>query len=285
MSQVDIAKHLGVSTATISRMLQRARREGIVRIEIPDLVAVDELGHALVRALGLKAAAVVETSSASALATLAGPVGEILGRAGLRSGSVLAIGWGRAIRGILDAGLPPVPGVLVVPATGGMQQQQPHFQVNEFVRLAAEQLGGTPHFIHAPYLPSAATRDAFLADPSITESVALWDRIDVGLVGIGLPHARNSPEASAATLDEQALFSAVGDVIRHYVDAEGRLVDWDGEGRMIAASPDQLRRAPLVIGAAIGVEKTDAILGAVRAGFVSALVTDVRTADALLARL
>ena len=54
---------------------------------------------------------------------------------------------------------------------------------------------------------------------------------------------------------------------------------------MIAASPDQLRRAPLVIGAAIGVEKTDAILGAVRAGFVSALVTDVRTADALLARL
>ncbi len=265
-------------------MLQRARSDGIVRIEISELVAVDEMSAALRRHLGLKAAAVVETPSANALAALAGPVGELLLDAGLKPGSVLAVGWGRAIRAILGAGLPPVPGLHIVPATGGMQQHLPHFQVNEFVRLAAEQTGGVPHFIHAPYLPSAATRAAFLADPAIAESVALWDRIDVALVGIGLPHAQNSPEASAATPDEQALVSAVGDVIRHYVDAEGRLIDWDGEGRMIAASPGQLSRTPLVIGAAIGADKVDAILGAVRAGFVSALVTDVRTADALLAR-
>ena len=284
MSQVDIAKRLGISTATVSRMLQRARAEGVVRIEIPDLVAVDEMGAALCQRLGLKAAAVVETPSANALAALAGPVGEMLGRADLKPGSVLAVGWGRAIRAILDAGLPPIPGILTVPATGGMQQHLPHFQVNEFVRLAAEQTGGAPHFVHAPYLPSAATRAAFLADPSIAESVALWDRIDVALVGIGLPHAQNSPEASAATPGEQALLSAVGDVIRHYVDVKGRLIDWDGEGRMIAASPEQLRRTPLVIGAAIGIDKVEAIFGAVRAGFVSALVTDVRTADALLTR-
>lgn len=284
MSQVDIAKRLGVSTATVSRMLQRARAEGVVRIEIPDLASVNDLGAALGRRLGLKAVAVVETPSANALAALAGPVGEILGRAGLKPGSVLAIGWGRAIRAILDAGLPQAPGVLTVPATGGMQQHLPHFQVNEFVRLAAEQLGGTPHFVHAPYLPSAAARDALLADPTIAESVALWERIDVALVGIGLPHAKNSPEASAATPDEQALANAAGDVIRHYFDPKGRPIDWDGEARMIAASPEQLRRAPLVIGAAIGVDKVEAILGAVRAGLVSALVTDVRTAGALLAQ-
>ena len=284
LSQVDVAKRLGVSTATVSRMLQRARNEGIVRIEIPDLAAADETGAALRRRLGLKAVAVVETPSANALAALAGPVGEILGQAGLKPGSVLAIGWGRAIRAILGAGLPPIPGVLIVPATGGMQQHFPHFQVNEFVRVAAEQAGGAPHFIHAPYLPSAATREAFLADSAIAESVALWDRIDVALVGIGLPHAQNSPEASAATPDEQALSDAVGDVIRHYFDASGQLIHWDGEDRMIAASPDQLRRTPLVIGAAVGADKAAAILGAVRAGFVSALVTDVRTAEALLAR-
>ena len=282
MSQVDIAKRLGVSTATVSRMLQRARADGIVRIEIPDLIATDELGAALAQRLKLKAAAVVETPTAGALAPLAGPVGDLLTRAALPPGAVLAIGWGRAIRAVLDTGLPPVPGLLVVPATGGMQQHLPHFQVNEFVRLAAEQTGGTPHFVHAPYLPSAVTRDAFLADPTIAESVALWDRIDVAVVGVGLPHAKNSPEASAATPDEQALVNAAGDVIRHYFDAAGRMIDWDGEGRMIAASPEQLRRAPLVIAVATGPEKADAIIGAVRAGFISALVTDVRTADALL---
>ena len=283
MSQVDIAKRLEVSTATVSRMLQRARDEGIVRIEVLDLVPAEDLGQTLVRKLGLKMAAVVDAPSSSALATLAGPVGDLLVRSDLGVGSVLAIGWGRAIRAILETGLPPIPGLLVVPATGGMQQHLPHFQVNEFVRLAAAQVGGTPHFIHAPYLPSAVSRDAFLADPAIAESVARWDRIDVALVGIGLPHAKNSPEASAATPDEQALVSAAGDVIRHYLDAQGGLIDWDGESRMIAASPDQLRRASLVIGAAVGIEKVEAILAAVRSGLVTALVTDVRTASALLA--
>ena len=67
-------------------------------------------------------------------------------------GSVVAIGWGRAVREVIRAGLPRMPGVLTVAATGGMQQQAAHFQVNEFVRLAAEEFGGTPHFIHA-HLP------------------------------------------------------------------------------------------------------------------------------------
>ena len=284
LSQVDIAKRLGVSTATVSRMLRRARREGIVRIEIPELVAADELGAALEAHLGLKSARVVEAPSPNALAALAGSVGEMLCHAGLGPGSVVAVGWGRAVQAVLNAGLPRIPGVLTVPATGGMQQHLPHFQVNEFVRLAAEQFGGIPHFVHAPYLPSAAARPALLSDPSIARNVALWDRIDVAIVGIGLPHAGNSPTAGAATPDGRVLDAAVGDVIRHYFDAGGRLIDWEGEGRMIAASPDQLRKAPLVIGTAIGIEKADAILGAIRAGFVSALVTDVRTAETLLTR-
>ncbi|OWK18867.1 hypothetical protein AJ88_03005 [Mesorhizobium amorphae CCBAU 01583] len=89
---------------------------------------------------------------------------------------MVAIGWGRAIREVIRAGLPRIPGVLTVAATGGMQQQAAHFQINEFVRLAAEEFGGTPHFIHAPYLPSTELRDVFLGDAAISDSVALWDR-------------------------------------------------------------------------------------------------------------
>ena len=283
LSQVDIAKRLGVSTATISRLLQRARSEGIVRIEIRDLVQPDELRARLIEKLGLKAAAVIEAPSAGVLTALAEPAGQLLRQAGLGSGSVLAIGWGRAVAAVMQAGLPSIPGVITVPATGGMQQQAPHFQVNEFVRLAAEHLGGVPHFVHAPYLPSSsAAREAFLGDPAIASSVELWDRIDAAIVGVGLPHAANAPEASAATPPEQSLVNAAGDVIRHYFDTSGKLIAWEGEGRMIAASPEQLRRAPLVIGIAAGENKAAAIIGAARAGFISALVTDSRTAEAIL---
>ncbi|RWP24951.1 MAG: winged helix-turn-helix transcriptional regulator [Mesorhizobium sp.] len=285
MSQVDIARQLGVSTATISRLLQRARAEGIVRIEVLDLATPEGITTQLVEALGLRDAAVIETPSAGALAALAAPLGAVLKQAGLTAGKVVAIGWGRAIRQVIQAGLPRIPGVLTVAATGGMQQQAAHFQINEFVRLAAEELGGTPHFIHAPYLPSSELREVFLGDAAIRDSVALWDRTDVAIVGIGLPHAINPPEASAATLSEQALFHAAGDVIRHYFDAEGTLIPWEGEGRMIAMSPAQLRAVPLVIGVAASPEKAKAIIGAVRARLINALVTDTKTAQAILEAL
>jgi DNA-binding transcriptional regulator LsrR (DeoR family) len=262
--------------------LQRARAEGIVRIEVRDLVATDTLGEQLADRLRLRRVLVIDNPTGSSPVTLAAPLGTMLKAEALGPGSVLALGWGRAMRAVLEAGLPPMPGVIVVPATGGMQQQAPHFQINEFVRLAAGQTGGTPHFIHAPYLPSAEARPSFLADPAIRHSVALWDRIDVAIVGVGLPHALNPPEASVATPSEQSLVDAAGDVIRHYFDAAGVLIPWDGEDRMIAVSPAQLRRARLCIGVALGVTKATAITAAARAGLISALVTDVQTAEAIL---
>jgi len=285
LSQVEIARQLGLSTATISRLLQRARAEGVVRIEVLDLVEPEALGRDIAHKLGLREVAVIEASPMAGLGALATPLGRLLREAGLKAGDVVAIGWGRAVREVLQTGLPRLPGVLTVPATGGMQQHAPHFQVNEFVRLAAEQLGGVPHFVHAPYLPAPQAREAFLSDPAIADSVALWDRIGVAIVGVGLPHALNSPEASAATPGEQALVHAAGDVIRHYFEADGTLIAWEGEGRMIAASPEQLRAAPLVIGVAAGTDKAGAIVGAARAGLISALVTDAPTAQAILARL
>jgi DNA-binding transcriptional regulator LsrR (DeoR family) len=282
LSQVSIARQLGLSTATISRLLQRARDDGVVRIEVLDLVQPDLLGDRLKARLGLKAVSVIDAPSAALPAALATPLGAMLTQAAPAPGAVLAIGWGRAIRAVVSAGLPPMPGVNVVPATGGLQQHEPHFQINEFVRQAAEQAGGTPHFLHAPYLPAEGMRDLFLADPAIADTVGHWDRIDIAVVGVGLPHAQTPPEASVATPEEQGLINGAGDVIRHYFDVKGRIIPWDGEGRMIAVSARQLARARLSIGVAAGAAKAGAVMGAVRAGLINALVTDAITAQAIL---
>jgi DNA-binding transcriptional regulator LsrR (DeoR family) len=78
LSQVDIARRLGVSTATISRLLQRARTEGIVRIEVLDVVTPEDITSQLVGALGLKKAAVIEAPVSGALPALAAPLGGLL---------------------------------------------------------------------------------------------------------------------------------------------------------------------------------------------------------------
>ena len=278
-----IARRLNLSTATVSRLLRRARTEGVVRIEVRDLATPQDLAERLTARLGLRRAAVVERGEAESLAALAGPVGAMLRQAGLRAGSVLAVGWGRTVRAVIEAGLPRIEGVVTVPATGGMQQPAPHFQIGEFVRRAAEQMAGTPRFVHAPYLPSRDAREALLRDAAMAEDLALWDRIDAAVVGIGVPHASDpGQDRLQVTPDEQALVHAAGDVIRHYFDRRGDLIPWEGETRLIAVSPAQLRAIPLVIGVAVSPQKAAAINGAARARLVNALVTDTRTAQAVL---
>jgi DNA-binding transcriptional regulator LsrR (DeoR family) len=282
LPQVQIARQLGLSTATISRLLQRARAEGIVRIEVRDLVAPDALGAEVARRLGLRRVSVIESPAGAAPVALAAPLGALLRDLALAPGAVLVIGWGRAIHAVLEAGLPPMPGVRVVPAIGGLQQQQPYFQINEHVRVAAAQIGGEPYFIHAPNLPSAESRPIFLADPAIRSAVALWDRIDVAVVGVGLPPPVDSSEASVATRDERMIEDPAGDVVRHYFDLAGRPIPWAGEERMIAVSPAQLRAARLCVAVAAGPAKAAGIVGAARAGLIGALVTDAQTAEAIL---
>jgi DNA-binding transcriptional regulator LsrR (DeoR family) len=282
IAQVEIARRLRVSTATISRMLTSARALGIVKIEVLDPSQPNDMSEKLTKSLGLKRALVIDTPSTGILSALAAPLGTLLGNLGLTSGSVIGIGWGRAVREIIAMGLPRIPGIEVVALNGGLQQAGPHFQTNEFVRKAAEQMGGVPHFLHAPYLSSAELKDAFLSDPLVSETTRLWDRLDCAVVGIGLPHAKNTPDASLATITEQELPGVAGDVIRHYVDIRGNLLMWEGEMRLIAASADQLRKAGLSIGVAAGVEKAASILSAVRSGMVRALVTDTSTAQAVL---
>ncbi|MDX7950560.1 sugar-binding domain-containing protein [Lichenihabitans sp. Uapishka_5] len=283
LPQVEIAQRLKLSTAMVSRLLRRARTEGIVRIEVRDLETAENVNADLAERLGLRRAIVVDTGEAGGTAALAAPAGALLKEAGLASGSVMAIGWGRAVREVITAGLPRMPGVLTVPATGGMQQPGPHFQIGEFVRLAADQMGGTPHFIHVPYLPSRDAREALLRDVATSENLALWDRIDAALVGIGVPHHGVVDHGRLqVTRDEQELVQAAGDVIRHYFDDAGTLIPWEGAKRLVAVSPGQLRRIPLVVGVAASPHKAKAIRGAARAGMINALVTDLVTARTIL---
>lgn len=285
MSQVDIAKKLGLSTATVSRLLQKARSAGIVRIEVIDLSSSEDLSAALIDGLKLRNAAVIDTPSSNVLSALAAPVGTLLLQAGLRAGSTLGIGWGRAVREVTHAGLPQLPGIATIALNGGMQQAAPHFQINEFVRRAAEQMGGVPHFLHAPYISSSELRYAFLTDPTVQQVTSLWNRLDAAIVGVGLTHQTNPSEATAALPGERALSHAAGDVLRHYVTETGEILHWDGEERMIAASPEQLRRVPLCIAVAATPAKASGIIGAARSGMINTLVTDANTAQAILDRL
>ena len=66
--------------------------------------------------------------------------------------------------------------------------------------------------------------------------------------------------------------------------AQGRVVETDWSRRRLGVALDELRELDNVVGVAGGVEKVDAIRGAIAGGLIDTLVTDEPTATALLDR-
>ena len=106
LPQREIAEQLQFSTATVSRLIQRARDEGVVRIEICEFVESGALEKGFEFALTLKRVIVVPNAPEyGAMAALAEPTGQMLRDAKTRPRSVLCPGWGGTIREVVQVGL------------------------------------------------------------------------------------------------------------------------------------------------------------------------------------
>jgi DNA-binding transcriptional regulator LsrR (DeoR family) len=284
-SQEEIAAQLGVSRSTISRLLAEARENGVVRIEVAAPPPLDGLEKELAKQLGLERVYVAQGVAApdDPGAVLASAVGQALLDSKLTAGDALLVSWGRATWSVSNADLPAIPGVVVVPALGGLNDEQPWVQTNEIARRLAAQLEGSVLLLHAPAVPSAELRDSLLTDSSIRAALTRWDDAAAALVGIGAWSQAQPEPPSILSMDPVTLRASAGDVAGRLFDADGAPIAYDAERRLLGISREQLARIQWRIGVAVGTRKTEAIVAAARSGLVNVLVTDVITASALTA--
>lgn len=83
--------------------------------------------------------------------------------------------------------------------------------------------------------------------------------------------------------DEAASLGAVGTVCLRFLDGEGRPVATPLDDLIVGVTREQLRKARRRWAVAAGSRKRDAIRAALRGGWVDTLVTDVGTAEWLVA--
>lgn len=284
-TQNQIAELLGVTRPQVSRLLKRARAEGIVEIRIVDRTAVDSpAGDVLRRRYDLDQVHLAPTIAGPEDLTrrMVGRLAAEVLRVAVRPGTTVGIGDGASVLATADAleeTATPV-AVTVVPLCGGFwatgQEREPY-------RRIAEALGAQVRGLMAPgLLDDAATRTALVAHAGIRAISGLWDRLDVALFGIGGPawSASLVGDAIERQLEEA---EAVGEVLVAPFDLDGRFVCPALRERVIAFDARNLGRVPASIGLASGEAKVRPILGALRAGIVRTLVTDVATAEAVVA--
>lgn len=284
--QADVARRLGISRPTVSRLLSEARREGIVRIEVVAPVDVDlgDLSRRTEAALGL------ERVHLSALPRR-GPTGEALAPAlsgallevGLEPGDVLLVSSGRTVYEAAQVELPSLPGVLLVPTIGGQDEPEAWYATNEITRQMALKVGGAPAFLHSPALPSPELYETLRGEAAFRRVQELWSSARCAVLGIGAPPLTRTSLPRFVRDESDSLREAVGDVCSRFYDRRGEPVPFPGSERLVATRLETLRELPTCIGLAAGLDKVPGILAGARGGYFDQLVTDVDTAAALVA--
>jgi len=284
-TQHAIAERLGVTRPQVSRLLKRARAEGVVEIRIVDRTPIEDPAASTLRErFGLRAVHLAPTIAGPEDLTrrMVGRLAAETFRDALRPGSIVGVGDGAAVAATaaaLEEAATPV-AITVVPLCGGFWstglEREPYRRVADVLEAQARGL-------MAPGLvDDAATKRSLMAHAGLQAIVALWERLDVALFGIGGPawSAGRVGEAIEADLERSA---AVGEVLVAPFDLDGRFVCDALRERVIAFDARSLARVPASIGVASGPAKVRPILGALRAGVVGVLVTDVETARAVVA--
>ncbi len=130
-------------------------------------------------------------------------------------------------------------------------------------------------------------RARLVNSPDVAAVVAKFEEVDVAIVGIGELEPSQLLKNSGNYYTEEMLTllssrGAVGDICLHYYDAAGEPVLTDDEDPVIGMELSQIRACKQVIALAGGLDKRNAILGALKGNYIDVLITDYPTARELI---
>ena len=288
LTQQEIANRLGLSRSTISRILTEAERDGIIRVVITQpLPEAAQLAESLIEKYGV-AGAIVGTALDGESPALAAAIATARRLESIAaSGSVtIAAGWGRTIA-LSARELRPVPTskVVLVDAFGHTTTDDTTAAVEVTNTLARKFDARVMHVPSPGFAPSTEIAETFLSSPPVSRALKKARSADVILVSVGVVGC-NSLLVAEGFMTEEAMNTvmdagAVGEVFGWYFDSDGNSVQAPSL-HPVALTLDDLRDAPRVIGVAGGIEKADAIRGAIAAGILDEIAIDETLAEELL---
>lgn len=283
LTQGDIGKMFNLPRVKVSRLLEKARESGMVEVRIHSpYQSCLELEERLRARWALQAVRVIPHQEG-------GDVNARLGHAAahflmqhLQAGDLLAVGWGvtvsHAIRRLSHAAS--THDIALASLTGG---------VSSYVNgMRHANWAGDVFFAPAPLMVAEeATAKALLAEPAIANIMRMaQETAAYKLVGIGELKADATIVSGGfihvADVEPLRRQGVVGDILCRFFDERGQVLDLPLHRRVIAAPLAALVASGKVIAVAGGAGKVQAIRAALRGALAHILVTDQRTAEALL---
>lgn len=282
MTQQQISEFLGISRMRVVKLLNKARATGTIQFKMKDDSANRmQLEEKLAKAYDLKDTFIVSSppSEVNTNENVARAAAMYINNR-LEDNALINMGYGDTQSRILNnlAAIVEQP-ISIVSLTGGVNFYLPNNMSSIF--------NAKLYLIPSPILVSSKeVADAIKNESSINDISRMSQLSSLSVVGIG-SMSENATTLKSGILSKNDLLylklkGAIGDVLCHFVDKDGKLVDSNIESRLITTSLDTLHRLKNVIGVAAGDEKVDAIKAVLNGGYIDILVTDESTALKLL---
>ena len=295
MRQQEVSDYLGISRATVSRMLQKGKESGIVRVEVinPVQFSYNKLEKALERKYGLKEVIVVESS---ALDTKTESVSRMYERAALylsqffKDGDWIGVTMGHTLHNIVktNRAFEKDKKLMFVPIVGGIGQStidKVDVQSNRIAQEFSRKFGGTyTQFLSPAVFSEQKAMEYFLKEKSISYIFDDFQKLDTLIMGIGIPQRVESTLVRAGYITGENLEKFARDGMA------GDIALQDGATEKFRAFNDRVAGMPLEmmkkvrnrIGIAGGENRAEAIRGAIKGGFINMLITNIDAAEKLL---
>lgn len=294
LRQTEICERLNIHQSTVSRVLKRAEREGIVRVTISLPSGTHtEAEEALQSRYGLDEAVVVDCLQDEAqIAHDLGAAAAFYLENTLKASDVIGISsWSAALLEMVNAMHPSqrFKNAKVIQILGGVGSPNAEVHASQVTRRLADLIGGEATLLPAPgIVGSHSARDILLKDRFVREALHLFSKVTLALVGIGATEPSRALASSGNIFSPQelkllAVRGAVGDICLRFFDIAGRQVVTELNDRVISMELDELCAVRRVVGVAGGARKFMAIRGALTGGLINVLITDLASAERLLA--
>jgi len=290
-TQDQIAAKLGVSRQTAQRLVSLAVSEGLVRVRLDHPIASClDLAARLRSRFALDFVEVVPSdpeSNSTTIGVAESTAAEIEKRLRTPDPVVMAIGTGRTLKAAIEQ-LPAMDCQQhkIVSLTGNIAPDGSAAFYNVIFTLS-DRVKARSFPMPLPVIASSPEeREMLHRQPMIRATLELAAQADVTFVGIGDlgPDAPLFVDGFVSDAELKALqkAGAVGEIVGWAFDRDGRLVEGITNER-VASAPIPSRERSLVIASAMGERKLKAIHAALARRLVNGLITDERTAAALLA--
>lgn len=293
----QIARELGVSRPTVSRLIAQARAAGMVRISVDHGAgASSPHARALEDAFGVRVHLVPVRATASPTRRR----DDVARRAASLLADVvddhhtIGVAWG-ATMAALARQLPrrPLEGATVVQMNGGVNRVLSGLPyVSEILQAVGDTFDAEVVLFPVPaFFDHVETRQAMWRERSVRHIQGLLHGLDVAVFGVGsLTAALPSHVYAGGYLDDgerEQLRSegVVGDVCTILLREDGTWADIGANQRATGLRPPELARARRRLCVVADPQRASALVAALRAGVVTDLVLDTATAQATVARL